>query len=696
MNSDEYIEEYVKTGHFSFGHPRSFKVTPDGKSLLFLRSEGAKDPIHKLYELNLETGKEKLLIDTTTLHEAKTSELSEAELRLRERLREIAGGISHYSSDAGVSKILCMAGSVALLYDRTTLRLQTLKLEEGAHLAQISPDGNKIAYIKNSALWVRDVVSQKDLQITPEESDPGIEWGVAEFIAAEEMHRFNGFWWSPKSDKLLVARIDESDVSEVQISDPTNPLATSSTMRYPLAGTVNARVGLHLFSSEGSVVTQLSWDEDTYEYVSRVSWSDQGILVKVITRDQKNATILHYDHNGNVSNTSKQSHPKWLKTSPDVVTFWGEKLLTLDFINGVRTLCIDSQPGTANLNVQGISGINNGVLYFHANDPNVPEERQLYSLDSDQHLTQITKGETYHTALVENGVLILHSARKHEAGRETEATQLATNKKQIVHSNAAIPSSRVMLNFHRLGKKKLSSAILLPHNYKKLKSIPIIMSPYGGPFHQEVVFARDSFNQEQWFAMNGYAVVLCDGRGTPNRTEAWEYSIENNLADPILEDQVAALEEIVKLYPMLDIQNVGIRGWSFGGFLAALALLDKPDLFKAAVSGAPVTDWRNYDTFYTEQFLDDPKTNKAAYDRSSVLPKAPALSRPLMLIHGMTDDNVLVVNSLQLADAIFKAKKSSYLNLVLLSNHTHIPSDVDSTICLLKNELEFFNRHLKN
>jgi dipeptidyl-peptidase-4 len=199
------------------------------------------------------------------------------------------------------------------------------------------------------------------------------------------------------------------------------------------------------------------------------------------------------------------------------------------------------------------------------------------------------------------------------------------------------------------------------------------MDPYGGPHAQRVLASGRMFLEAQWLADQGFCVVVADGRGTPGRGTAWERSILDEFASVTLDDQVAALDAVAAAYPDdVDLARVGITGWSYGGYLSALAVLQRPDVFHAAVAGAPVTEWRLYDTCYTERYLGDPNARPEVYDRNSLLPLAPKLERPLMLIHGLADDNVVAAHTLRLSSALLAAGRAH--TVLPLSGVTHMTS----------------------
>jgi dipeptidyl-peptidase-4 len=264
----------------------------------------------------------------------------------------------------------------------------------------------------------------------------------------------------------------------------------------------------------------------------------------------------------------------------------------------------------------------------------------------------------------------------------------------VNHAEAALNAPAPV--FRRVGSRGLPACVLLPAEPDRWGGpdarLPVLLDPYGGPHAQRVVQARNAHTTSQWFADQGFAVVVIDGRGTPGLGPRFEYDVHGNLADPVLDDQVEGLLALAEQFPRLDLTRVAIRGWSFGGYLAALAVLKRPDVFHAAIAGAPVTEWRLYDTGYTERYLGNPKDATHAYDVSSLVPLAPRLSRPLMLIHGLADDNVVAAHTLQLSSALLAAGRPH--EVLPLSGVTHMtPQEVVAENLLLL-QVEFLRRSL--
>jgi dipeptidyl-peptidase 4 len=261
-----------------------------------------------------------------------------------------------------------------------------------------------------------------------------------------------------------------------------------------------------------------------------------------------------------------------------------------------------------------------------------------------------------------------------------------------VTSVAATPPFVPKVRMLSLGKRELRAGLVLPRDHRPGQRLPVLMDPYGGPHFQRVTAAARGWLEPQWFADQGFAVLTIDGRGTPGRSPAWEREVYLDLATAVLEDQVDGLLAAAEIEPDLDLSRVGIRGWSFGGFLAALAVLRRPDVFHAAVSGAPVTDMTLYDTYYTERYLGTPQKHPEAYRASNLLEDAALLTRPLMLIHGLADDNVTVAHTLQLSQRLLAAGRPH--QVLPLTDITHMPAEETVAENLLLLQVDFLHRNL--
>ncbi len=266
----------------------------------------------------------------------------------------------------------------------------------------------------------------------------------------------------------------------------------------------------------------------------------------------------------------------------------------------------------------------------------------------------------------------------------------------VLTSHAETPSIAPNVTLLRAGERDLATAVLLPNGRDPDDDtpLPVLMDPYGGPHAQRVTASHNAYLSSQWFADQGFAVIVADGRGTPGRGAEWERAVRHDLANPPLDDQVDALHACAERFSFLDLDRVAIRGWSFGGYLAALAVLTRPDVFHAAIAGAPVTEWRLYDTHYTERYLGDPNIDDGAavYDANSLLPIASQLERPLLLIHGLADDNVVAAHTLRLSSALLAAGRPH--EVLPLVGVTHMTPQEVVAENILRHQLDFLSRAL--
>ncbi len=345
----------------------------------------------------------------------------------------------------------------------------------------------------------------------------------------------------------------------------------------------------------------------------------------------------------------------------------------------------------AGLQVAAVVEVDGSGVIVAASDE--PTEQRLVRIGWDGTVADLTpRGGWYGGAV--NGEVVVVAARTLDRTTVRTTVRSGEGDATEVTSFGETPVVEPRARLLRTGPHDVVTAVLLPSGHEPgSRRLPVLMAPYGGPHGQEVIASGLDLAEFQWFADQGFAVVVADGRGTPSRGPAWERTVAGDLAGPPLEDQVSALAAALAEFPHdLDGTRVGIRGWSFGGFLSALAVLRRPDLFHAAVAGAPVTDWRRYDTAYTERYLGHPDDDPAAYDRNSLLDDAPGLTRPLMIVHGLADDNVVVAHTLELSGRLLAAGRPH--TVLPLTGVTHMTPQEEVAENLLLLQVEFLHEHL--
>ncbi|MEU9325995.1 prolyl oligopeptidase family serine peptidase [Streptomyces canus] len=698
---DSFPRRHARTQRFTLGAPRAFTVAPDGSRVVFLRSNSGTDRANSLWVLDTADGGERVAADPRALLGGAEEHLSAEERARRERSREGGAGIVGHATDAAVE-----LASFAL-----SGRLFTAELRAGTARElpvpgpvidpRPAPDGRHIAYVAQGALRVVGAEGEGDRALAVPESDH-VTYGLAEFIAAEEMGRSRGFWWSPQSDRLLVARVDDTPVRRWWISDPAHPEREPHHVPYPAAGTSNAEVRLFVLALDGTR-TEVSWDRGRYPYLAHVHWSAAGApLLLVQARDQRSQLYLAVNpESGATRMVHADEDPIWLDLFPGVPS-WSPsgQLVRIADEGGARVLAVGERPLTGpQLHVRAVLDVTEDDVLVSASagaEAESPEvgEVHVYRVN-ELGVERVSQEPGVHSAVRAGGVTVLVSAALDRPG--ARARVLRDGKETAtVTSYAEDPGLAPRVTLVEGGARKIPCAVLMPQDYAGDSPLPVLLDPYGGPHGQRVVAAHNPHLTSQWFADQGFAVVVADGRGTPGRSPAWEKAVRDDLAAVVLQDQVDALQALAEDFP-LDLSRVGIRGWSFGGYLAALAVLRRPDVFHAAVVGAPVSDLRLYDTHYQERYLGHPDEQPAVYRRNSLvhdegLVDAAEPHRPMMIIHGLADDNVVVAHSLRLSSALLAAGRPH--EVLPLSGVTHMTPQETVAENLLRLQLDFLKRSL--
>jgi dipeptidyl-peptidase-4 len=714
--------------------PRAFTVAPDGERVVFLRSRSGTDTAQVLWVLDLpaegaaEGVRERVAADPAALLGGSREDLPAAERARRERSREGSAGVVAYATDSAVTTAAFALSGRLFTADLTaaaqnqaqdaaqdgaTNAAQGAARSGGARELPVpgpvvdprpSPDGRWIAFAAGGALRVvaADGTHERALA-EPDGAD--VTWGLAEFIAAEEMGRDRGFWWAPDGSALLAARVDESGVARRWLSEPAQPDRAPREVAYPAAGTPNAEVTLWLLGLDGSR-REVRWDRERFPYLAAVHWSAAGDPVLLVqTRDQRTQHYLTVDPATGATRTAVVEEDQvWLDLFPGVPALRPDgTLLRITDTAGVRVLMAGQQPWTdGELHVRSVLAADGpDVLVAASAGPAAKEPRtgeiHVFRV-TGQGAARLTEEPGVHTAVRAGEVTVLVSAVPDRPGSGARVLRAGREVAEIV-SYAELPSLTARVRLTEAGERRIPCAVLLPSGHAEGDGpLPVLMDPYGGPHGQRVLAAHNAHLVSQWFADQGFAVVVADGRGTPGRSPAWEKAIGGGrLAEVVLDDQIDALRSLAGQFP-LDLSRVAIRGWSFGGTLASLAVLRRPDVFHAGIAGAPLTEQRLYDTHYTERYLGMPQEQPAAYDENSVvtadgIPHLAEPARPLMIIHGFADDNVLVANSLRLSTALLAAGRPHEV-LPLSGGVTHMTPQEQVAENLLLLQVAFLHRAL--
>jgi dipeptidyl-peptidase-4 len=617
------------------------------------------------------------------------SQLTAEELRRRERAREGAGGVVTYACDAAVTKAVTVLGGYIVHVDLISATVTLPDIQPGVFDVRLSPDGAHISFVRGSQLCIADLAGNE--RVVASEPSETVTWGSAEFIAAEEMGRMRGYWWSPDSQHIAACRVDVADVPVWHIADPAHPEHAPVEHHYPAAGSVNATVSFHILgvTDNSRIDVPLS---GTWEYLNSVSWGTSGLIAQTQTRDQRHVDVHLIDTaTGSSSVIFTDEDDAWVELVPGVPALLSNgRLVVCADRNEVRRLVVDERSVTPDhLQVRGVISVGDTIL-FTANDISTPWEQDVYSFDTHNgSLSQITNSHGMVSASGTSDVLVTRTSTMNTVG--PKFTVHCNDTELHVASHAETPLVDPNVRIMSVGPRGIPVAILTPRDGLTTK-LPVLFDPYGGPHAQRVVASNGAYLSSQWFADQGFVVVIADNVGTPGKGSAWERGVFGDLAQPVLDDQVEIVRALEDIEPRADITRVGIRGWSFGGYLSALAVLRRSDVFHAAIAGAPVTDWRLYDTHYTERYLGNPSIDDTNYTKTSLMENVSTLESPLLLIHGLADDNVVAAHTLQLSSALLAAGKTH--EVLPLSGVTHMTPQEVVAENLLLHQLDFLRRTL--
>lgn len=703
-----YFRELVETRTYSLGQPVSPQLTPDGAAVIFLRG-GARDPVLRLYEFTIADQQLREILTPEQLLKGADEKLSAEERSRRERSRQSLRGFTSFQLSKDGAKLLVALGGKLYLITRADSQVTQLPGRDWID-PHLSPDGTAVAAINAGELHVIELDSLGDHVLTSGATET-VQHGVAEFVAQEEMDRREGFWWAPDSQSLAYQETDNRGVEARFIADPLHPENPPAKNFYPHAGSANAKVRLGVIARSGGDTRWLEWDRDKFPYLTRVVWKEEAAPLCILVQDraQQDERLLAIDPQDGSSarellqetdaawlNLDRKPMPVWIKDGSGF--FWtterrggwqlelhdraGALMREVTPVDFNLDALIDANESDSSVIVAGGSDSRERHLFRFPAEPGAASK----ALTSDRGRHDAVFGEQKETFL--HRFDLLDGRSGWEVLRAADGKNLAE-----LPSVAEKPSALPLVELTRTDSNPaMDAAIVRPRNFNKTARYPVLLDVYAGPTSKQVLARPDRYMIDQWMADRGYIVAVIDGRGTPGHGRDWERVVRGNLIDVALEDQVAGLKALAARNPQMDLTRVGTVGWSFGGYSSAMATIRRPDFFRCGVAGAPVTDWQNYDTHYTERYLGLPSDNPEAYRVSSVLTYAGDLRQPLLLIHGLTDDNVYFQHSVELAEALFTAGKP-FEFLPLLG--THMVSDPLLRLRRQTRIMDFFDASLR-
>ncbi|GLV25340.1 peptidase S9 [Sphingobium sp. TomTYG45] len=658
------LERIFANPDLSGPQPRALKLSPDGKLVTLLKPRADEKERLDLWAIDSAAGAERMLVDSRKTGSG--AELSEAEKMQRERDRSVAGstGIVGYDwAPNGKSILVPVDGDLYLAsLDGQVSRLTNTP---GSELnGVVSPKGGFVSFVRDGNLFVQPIGGQ-ERQVTQGASDT-VSWGVAEFVAQEEMDRRTGYWWSPDDQLIAVARVDEAPVGIVTRTAIGGEGTKVYQQRYPAAGTPNALVDLYVMRPDGSGQVKVDLGDDSDIYLARVDWSKDGrtLYVQRQTRDQKRLDLLAVDPATGKSRIVLTERAKsWVNLSNNFkplndgsFLWWSEKTGHghLYHVRGGKWVALTS--GTWEVRDVVAVDERQGTVYFTGNRE-TPLEQQLYagSLSGKGPLRQLTSNGWWNDAVMDSGATHLVISRSNTDqpkqvyladGSGKRLRWLSENAMTGDHPYAPYLASHAKTRFGTIKAadgSTLYTRIMTPP-LEPGKQYPVFMLHYGGPGAGRVVTNQWGSPVYQYLVDRGWIVFAIDNRGTPDRGKAFEDQLYRAMGTVEVDDQLKGVEWL-KSQPYVDPQRIATYGWSYGGYMSVKLLEKAPGLFSAAIAGAPVTRWELYDTHYTERYLGKPQDRPSAYPASGAIDDAVKIKDPMLLIHGMSDDNVVFDNA---------------------------------------------------
>jgi dipeptidyl-peptidase 4 len=690
--------------------PRAVKLSPDGKWLTSLRARPDDRERFDLWALDTVTGASQMIVDSTRL--GTSGELSEAEKMQRERAR-IGGtkGIVAYDWAADSQAILVPLDGDLFIADLKGKVTRLTNSPSGELDASVSPKGGFVSFVRDQNLIVLDRASGSERALTSDGKGT-LSWGVSEFVAQEEMDRNRGAWWSPDDSRLAVARVDESGVDVVSRAAIGAEGTTVFDQRYPRAGTANAVVDLYVIKADGSGKVKVDLGTNPDIYLARVDWmaSCKTLLVQRQSRDQKTLDMLSVNPDtGASTKLFSESATNWINLHDNLRELKDGSFLWTSERDGFSHIYHFARGRWSQLTkgawmVRTIAGVDEakGQIYFTANRE-TPLEQQLYTVPlAGGAIKQITPSGWWHSAVMDKSARRAIISRSNPSqpgqvyladGAGKRISWIEENALSGEHPYAPYLASHVAPTFGTIKAadgSTLHTKLLTP-KIEAGKTYPVLVIVYGGPGAGRQVTEQWGGAIQQYLVDQGWAVFSVDGRGTPDRGKAFEDQIHEKMGGVEVADQLAGVEWL-KSQPWADPKRIAVYGWSYGGYMTLKLLEAAPGTFAAGVSGAPVTKWELYDTHYTERYMGHPKNG--AYPKAGALGDATKVADPLLLIHGMADDNVVFENSTALMAKLQGA--AAPFETMVYPGQTHSVGGPKISVHLWTTILNFLNRTVKN
>jgi dipeptidyl-peptidase 4 len=703
------VERLFDSPSLSGTTPSNVRFAPDGASVAYLANPPDDRNRLDLYCYDVATRQTRRWIDasqTATIGESTAAEKAE-----QERRRMFSTGVTTYRWLPDAQRLCCAIGGALYLFDSRSDALRPVT-PPGARQTDltVSGDGRHLSYVRAGDLYAYDIEPGVEDRLTADAGD-GVTNGLAEFIAQEEMHRFDGHWWSSDGKYLIFARVDESAIPMTYRYEFTAAALVAYPQRYPYAGAVNATVELGVLELATRAIRWVEWRREPDDYLARVSVGADRFVVQAQRRNQRELTVTEYRFDTLAARELLiERHSTWINLHNNFRFIGNDAFLWTSERDGTSQLFLytaDRDP----LRLGAGHGRVNEVVHADASNAwfvgwsERPTEQHLFrvSYDAPTRIRQITSAHGWHEATVDpTGRKFLDRYSSVDqppclqlcsVDERSDAVALSPNRIEEGHPYFEFWQRHAMPEFDRIAAADGGDLWFRLTRPRAVEGrLPVLVNVYGGPGVQRV---RDEWAPltNQLFVDAGIAVFELDNRGGGNREKAFEDALHGRLGAVEVADQLAGIDHL-KGQPWVDPDRIGVIGHSYGGFMALMLLAHNRGDIRAGISTAPVTDWRLYDTHYTERYLDTPQANAAGYRGSSVLTFVERIRGKLLLMHGMADDNVLFAHTSALMQAL-QARHFAF-ELMLYPGAKHALQDRDASIHRYRTILEFLRRELQS
>ena len=696
------IEEISKFPLPGMDFPSSFSFSPDGKYLTYLKSVDSSG-YKGLYGLDLTDKSEFLIADK--LGDPSAKETLEEQLR-RQRLRQMSGGISQYFWTKDSKILIPYQGNIYWLEGPfSTPEILVSASNHPCLDVKASPNGKFISFVCNGDIHLLEVTSRSSFQLTDGEDD--LTRGVADYIAQEEMGRSTGYWWSPDSCYVAFTEVTEKHIPEFLITHVGSDLVGTNAIeshRYPFAGQDNPRVRVGIAEVDSKKCVWVESTED--EYIARVDWfPDNSLLLQTESRDQQHLKVRKFSiEDSTLTTVLEENSETWINLHNMLRPLSSGRFLWASERTGFNHIYLFHEGDLLALTkgewqVDSIESVDeSGGTIFFTGTKDGHTEKHLYKMSLEgESLEKVTSESGIHNVTINvkaNVFVDVFNSLSSPPKVVLRSLENNYDEEVVIHESKDERIDRYQLEPPEIFELRLqdgtelSGAIYYPNSGEFKAPYPTVLSVYAGPHVQLVTnsWIMTVSLRAQYLRSKGYLVVVVDSRGSSRRGLKFESPIKNLMGNVEVEDQSFALNYLIEK-GIVDKERLGVYGWSYGGYMSLMCLAKRPDLFKAAVAGAPVTSWDGYDTHYTERYMGMPEENIAGYRKSSVMTYVSEIEGKLLLVHGLVDENVHFRHTARLINSLNEAGKD--YDLLVFPEERHMPRRLEDRAYMERRILEF-------